>query len=183
MYGLRRPAAARSGTAVRSCSSSPSRYDQGGYGQPYGGPQAPASGGFGGMMGGGGGGGSFLGTAAATAAGMVGGSLLLNSFRGMMGGNRQAFGETANVVDRSPWSDQSNSSLARDAGVNDIGSREISRHRIAPRNRLRIARTTTRVPGCSIRRRTTTTRSDMDMDSDDLAAAIATRSETERGTG
>jgi uncharacterized protein len=39
-----------------------------------------------------------------------------------MGGNRQAFGETANVVDRSPWSDQSNSSLARDAGVNDIGS-------------------------------------------------------------
>jgi hypothetical protein len=98
-------------------------YDQGGYGQPpYGGPQAPMGGGMmgGGMMGGGGG--SFLGTAAATAAGMVGGSLLLNSFRGMMGGNRQAFGETANVVDRSPWSDQSNSSLARDAGVNDIGS-------------------------------------------------------------
>jgi len=101
---------------------SPGRYDQGGYGQPYGGPQAPVGGGFGGMMGGGGGGGSFLGTAAATAAGMVGGSLLLNSFRGMMGGNRQAFGETANVVNRSPWSDQSNSSLARDAGVNDIGS-------------------------------------------------------------
>ena len=75
----------------------------------------------GGMMGGSGGG-SFLGTAAAAAAGAVGGSLLLNSFRGMMGGNRQAFGETANVVDRSPWSDQSNSSLARDAGVNDIGS-------------------------------------------------------------
>src|SRR5580698_7888430 len=47
--------------------------DQGGYGQPYGGPQAPMGGG---MMGGGGGG-SFLGTAAATAAGMVGGSLLL----------------------------------------------------------------------------------------------------------
>jgi uncharacterized protein len=107
---------------------SPGRYDQGGYGQPYGGPQAPMGGGMmgggpmgGGMMGGSGGG-SFLGTAAATAAGMVGGSLLLNSFRGMMGGNRQAFGETANVVDRSPWSDQSKSSLARDAGVNDIGS-------------------------------------------------------------
>jgi hypothetical protein len=101
------------------------QHDQGGYGQPYGGPQAPTGGGMmgGGMFGGGGaGGGSFLGTAAATAAGMVGGSLLLNSFRGMMGGNRQAFGETANVVDRSPWSDQSNSSLARDAGVNDIGS-------------------------------------------------------------
>jgi hypothetical protein len=106
-------------------------YGQAGYGQPYGGPQAP-----GGMMGGGGmmgsgpmgggmmggGGGSFLGTAAATAAGMVGGSLLLNSFRGMMGGNRQAFGDAAATGDRSPWSDQSNSSLARDAGINNIGN-------------------------------------------------------------
>jgi uncharacterized protein len=103
------------------------QHDQGGYGQPNGGPQAPMGGGMmsGGPMGGGmmgGGGGSFLGTAAATAAGMVGGSLLLNSFRGMMGGgNRQAFGDTAVTGDRSPWSDQSHSSLARDAGVNDIG--------------------------------------------------------------
>jgi uncharacterized protein len=95
-------------------------YDQGGYGQPYGGPQAPMGGTFGGMMGGGGG--SFLGTAAATAAGMVGGSLLLNSFRGMMGGNRQAFGDAAATGDRSPWSDQSRSNLARDAGINNIGN-------------------------------------------------------------
>jgi len=105
---------------------SPGRYDQTPYGQqPYGAPQGqmggPMGGAFGGAMGGGG---SFLGTAAATAAGMVGGSLLLNSFRGLMGGNRQAFGDTAGV--RSPWSDQSNSSLARDAGVNDLGSRDLA---------------------------------------------------------
>jgi hypothetical protein len=34
-------------------------------------------------------GGSFLGTAAATAAGVVGGALLMNSFRGMFGGHNQ----------------------------------------------------------------------------------------------
>jgi hypothetical protein len=85
------------------------------YGQPYGGPQPPF----------GGGGSSFLGTAAATAAGMVGGSLLLNSFRSMMGGgNRQAFGDSTGVgaASQTPWSDASNSDLARDAGINDIGS-------------------------------------------------------------
>jgi hypothetical protein len=105
-------------------------YDQSGYGQPYGGPQAPMGGGMmgGGMLGGGmgsGGGGSFLGTAAAAAAGVVGGSLLLNSIRSMMGGNHHGFGDT-NAVDRvtssSPWTDESNSNLARDAGINDIGS-------------------------------------------------------------
>jgi uncharacterized protein len=110
------------------------RYDQGSYGQgsygqgsygqqPYGAPQGPMGGAFGG------GGGSFLGTAAATAAGMVGGSLLLNSFRGMMGGNRQAFGDTAATSDRSPWSAQSRSDLARDAGVNDIGSKDRAQDR------------------------------------------------------
>ena len=103
-------------------------YEQGSFGQqPYGAAQGqmggPMGGAFGGAMGGGGG--SFLGTAAATAAGMVGGSLLLNSFRGMMGGSRQAFGDTA-VTGRSPWSDQSRSDLARDAGVNDIGSKDLA---------------------------------------------------------
>ena len=99
----------------------------GGYGQPYGGPQAPGGGMMGGgMMGAGSGGSSFLGTAAAAAAGMVGGSLLLNSIRGMMGGGHQAFGDTAASGNRSPWSDQSNSSLARDAGVNDIGSKNLA---------------------------------------------------------
>ena len=93
-------------------------YQQGGYDQGYGQPQPR-----GGMFGGGGG--SFLGTAAATAAGMVGGSLLLNSFRGMMGGgSHQAFGDTAGTerASQSPWGgDQSGGSLARDAGINDIG--------------------------------------------------------------
>jgi len=98
-------------------------YGQGqGYGQPYGASYgAPPFGG---------GGGSFLGTAAAAAAGMVGGSLLMNGIRNMMGGPRYGFGDPTTVVEvdrssadrSSPWSDQSGSSLARDAGVNDIGS-------------------------------------------------------------
>src|SRR5471030_1648176 len=74
--------------------------------------------------------GSFLGTAAEAAAGMVGGSLLLGSIRSMMGGNRHGFGDAAAMGDkggsqsesRGPWTDQSGSNLARDAGINDIGS-------------------------------------------------------------
>jgi uncharacterized protein len=96
------------------------QYGQPAYGQPYGGPQQqpPAFGG---------GGGSFLGTAAAAAAGVVGGSLLAGSIRSMMGGgNHQSFGDTAGhsggIEDRRPWSDQSGGSLAREAGINDIGS-------------------------------------------------------------
>jgi hypothetical protein len=87
-------------------------FGQGGFGQPYGAPPF------------GGGGGSFLGTAAATAAGFVGGSLLLNSIRSMMGGHsHQAFGDTSviNQGGSSPLRDESNSQLARDAGVDDIG--------------------------------------------------------------
>src|SRR5579859_3951202 len=73
------------------------RYDQGPYGQGQGygqggyGPAGYGQGGFGSAFGGGG---SFLGTAAAAAAGMVGGSLLLNGIRSMMGGPHQAFGDT-----------------------------------------------------------------------------------------
>jgi hypothetical protein len=104
----------------------PGQYNQAPYGQPpgqpYGGPQAP--------MGGapmGGGGGSFLGTAAAAAAGTIGGSLLLGSIRSMMGGgHQQGFGDSAGLGGGSggqkPLGDQSSSDLARDAGVNDIGS-------------------------------------------------------------
>lgn len=94
-------------------------YGQPAYGQPYGGaPQQQSV--FGG-------GGSFLGTAAAAAAGVVGGSLLASSIRSMMGGgNHQAFGDTSGhsggIEDRRPWGDQSGGSLARDAGINDIGS-------------------------------------------------------------
>jgi uncharacterized protein len=111
---------------------SPGRYDQGGYGQQPGYGQQGYGQGYGAPQGGGlfgGSGGSFLGTAAASAAGVVGGSLLLNSFRGMMGGmggNRSAFGDTTTIIeDRSPWGgDQSRSDLARDAGVNDVGSKQ-----------------------------------------------------------
>jgi uncharacterized protein len=95
-------------------------YGQPAYGQPHGAPQPPF---------GGGGGGSFLGTAAAAAAGVVGGSLLLGSIRSMMGGgHQQAFGDTSgyrgSVEDRRPAGD---SDLARDAGINDIGSSGNSR--------------------------------------------------------
>ncbi|GLR86937.1 DUF2076 domain-containing protein [Bradyrhizobium iriomotense] len=100
-----------------------------GYGQPAYGQQ-----GYGAPPPLGGGGGSFLGTAAAAAAGVVGGSMLLSGIRNMMGGgmggSHQAFGDTTIIEERggggsgSPWgdSDQSGGSLARDAGVNDIGS-------------------------------------------------------------
>ena len=101
---------------VMQQAQSPGQYSQAPYGQPYGAPQAPM----------GGGGGSFLGTAAAAAAGMVGGSLLLGSIRSMMGGSHQGFGDAAGIGDRAasqtPWSDQSGSDLARDAGIKDIGS-------------------------------------------------------------
>jgi hypothetical protein len=101
---------------VMQQAQSPGQYSQAPYGQPYGAPQAPM----------GGGGGSFLGTAAAAAAGMVGGSLLLGSIRSMMGGSHQGFGDAAGLGDhaarQTPASDQSGSDLARDAGVNDIGS-------------------------------------------------------------
>ncbi len=100
---------------VMQQSQGPGPYNQPPYGQPYGAPQAPM-----------GGGGSFLGTAAAAAAGVVGGSLLLGSIRSMMGGSHQGFGDSAGlgggVEDRRPWSDQSGGDLARDAGINDIGS-------------------------------------------------------------
>ncbi|HEX7791155.1 MAG TPA: DUF2076 domain-containing protein, partial [Afipia sp.] len=81
----------------------------------------------GGLFGGGnaGGGGSFLGTAAATAAGVIGGSMLMNSIRGMMGGGnqQQSLGNTAESGgSKMPWDNsQSSGNLARDAGANDVG--------------------------------------------------------------
>jgi hypothetical protein len=104
---------------VMQQAQSPGQYNQAPYGQPYGAPQAPM-----------GGGGSFLGTAAAAAAGMVGGSLLLGSIRSMMGGNHHGFGDAgamggqnaSQTASQTPWTDQTGSNLARDAGINDIGS-------------------------------------------------------------
>jgi len=74
-------------------------------------------------------GGSFLGTAAAGAVGAIGGALLLDSFRGMLGGGggeakAQAFGQDAGGGERSPWGGGDNNSsgdMARDAGLGDIG--------------------------------------------------------------
>jgi uncharacterized protein len=111
-----------SGQALQQAQPPGPGYAQPGYGgQPqYGQPQAGQP--YGTPFGGGGS--SFLGTAAATAAGVVGGGLLMNSIRGMMGGgNHQAFADAGSLGETNrPWGDQSGSDLARDAGVNDIGS-------------------------------------------------------------
>jgi hypothetical protein len=78
-------------------------------------PQAPGSSG-----------GSFLGTAAATAAGVVGGALLMNSFRGMFGNNpaHAAYNPEAGGGGeaRTPWGgDQAGGDLSRQAGLDDVG--------------------------------------------------------------
>jgi hypothetical protein len=76
--------------------------------------------------------GGFLGTAAATAAGMIGGGLLLDGIRGMLGGGAHrgpfagAFDNIAASGSRSPWSGAQaggaqESDLARQAGIDDIG--------------------------------------------------------------
>jgi hypothetical protein len=70
-------------------------------------------------------GGSFLGTAAATAAGVIGGSLLMNSMRGMMGGHSAGAFDQASAGtghSGSPWgSSAEGGELSRQAGVDDIG--------------------------------------------------------------
>jgi hypothetical protein len=71
------------------------------------------------------GGGSFLGTAAAAAAGVIGGSLLLDSIRSMMGhrtGAQAAFDPASGAGAPSPWDGGSASGdLSRQAGLDDIG--------------------------------------------------------------
>jgi hypothetical protein len=74
-------------------------------------------------------GGSFLGTAAAAAAGVIGGSLLLNSFRSMLGtsvGNQHSLGSFADTNRNSPWGGDTSTNtgtgdLARSVGIDDIG--------------------------------------------------------------
>jgi hypothetical protein len=68
---------------------------------------------------------SFLGNAAAAAAGMIGGSLLMNGMRGMMGGGH---GHNAAALDPSsgsgaaPWGGSAaGGELSRQAGLDDIG--------------------------------------------------------------
>jgi hypothetical protein len=93
---------------------------QGGYGQPQPGyaeppPQQQSAGG------------SFLGTAAATAAGAIGGAMLMNSMRGLFGGQGQGQGKGHSAFDQggqggAPWGGSgSGGDLARQAGVDDIG--------------------------------------------------------------
>ena len=110
------------------------RYDQqsgygqpqgGGYGQPYGGPQTPGSG----MMGGGSGGGSFLGTAAAAARRRrrrIASAQQHPRDDGRQPSGLRRFLAANRATGSSPWTDNSNSSLARDAGVNDIGSKNLA---------------------------------------------------------
>jgi hypothetical protein len=71
-------------------------------------------------------GGSFLGTAAAAATGMIGGSLLLDGIRSMMGHGHGAFGMTdpafgASHDPGSPWDSGTGGDLGRQAGMDDIG--------------------------------------------------------------
>ena len=102
-------------------------------------PPPPPGYGYGGGPGGpppvGTGGSSFLGTAAATAAGVIGGAMLMNGIRSMFGnsygGGSAAFNPGQSLG--SPWSgggagSAANSDLARQAGIDDIGtSRSASR--------------------------------------------------------
>jgi hypothetical protein len=72
------------------------------------------------------GGSSFLGTAASTAAGVIGGALLLDGIRSMMGHGGGGFGMAdpafgASHDHGSPWDSSTGGDLSRQAGVNDIG--------------------------------------------------------------
>ncbi|MBO0751982.1 MAG: DUF2076 domain-containing protein [Bradyrhizobiaceae bacterium] len=96
-------------------------YPQGGYPPP---PPPPAYQPMGAPMGGGG---SFLGTAAATVAGVVGGAMLLNGIRSMMG--HETFPHAydpagAATPGASSWDGGGDHGhLGQDAGLSDIGGR------------------------------------------------------------
>lgn len=103
----------------------PSQYpgQQGGpyQGQPMGGPGYPPQGQPEPSRGG-----SFLGTAAAAAAGAIGGALLMNSMRGMTGGDRsgQALADSGHGGGGGglPWGRSGGGDeLSRQAGLDDIG--------------------------------------------------------------
>ncbi len=103
-------------------SSRPSVWGQGGAGAAPQQPQGYAQPGYGQPQPGFGGGGSFLGTAAASAAGVIGGALLMNSFRGMFGGGHQGQAFGGDMDRGTPWGPSaSGSDLAREAGIDDVG--------------------------------------------------------------
>jgi len=95
-----------------------------GYGQAQG--QGPGYGSYGPGPSPVGSGSSFLGTAAASAAGVIGGAMLLNGIRGMFGhshGGASAY--DPGPSSGAPWGgggSASNSELARQAGIDDIGT-------------------------------------------------------------
>jgi uncharacterized protein len=102
----------------------PQGYPQGGYPPPPPPPPGYQPAGYPPMGAPPSGGGSFLGTAAATVAGVVGGAMLLNGIRSMMGGH-----ETSGHAGPDPSGgaghgasprDSGGGSLADDAGLNDI---------------------------------------------------------------
>ena len=65
--------------------------------------------------------GGFLGTAASAAAGVIGGALLMDGIRSMMGGHG-AQSASHDIGNRNGlWGDQSTDSLSREAGAGDIG--------------------------------------------------------------
>jgi hypothetical protein len=70
-------------------------------------------------------GGSFLGTAAAAAAGVIGGALLLDGIRSMMGyqsgAAHAALDPTAGAAGSSPWGSGAGGELSREAGLDDVG--------------------------------------------------------------
>jgi uncharacterized protein len=130
VWGSRPDASPPPGQSSGQPWGSPQGYPQGGYPQQPGYPPAgyppgaaPAGGGH-----------SFLGTAAATVAGVVGGAMLLNGIRSMMGGSE---GFSPGHHDPSggqshgggsPWDsgsghggDQGSGNLSQDAGLGDIG--------------------------------------------------------------
>jgi hypothetical protein len=98
-----------------------------GYGSYGGGPEYAPGPQYG--AGPGSGGGSFLGTAAASAAGVIGGAMLLNSIKSMFGpshGSASASAFNPGSSAGSPWGgggagSASNSELAREAGIDNIG--------------------------------------------------------------
>jgi len=107
-----------SGPSAGQSQGNPQGYPQGGYQQGGSAVGAPV----------GGGGSSFLGTAAATVAGVVGGAMLLNGIRSMMGGHQSFAGDYDHAGGlshgSSPWDssgDRGSGNLARDAGLGDIG--------------------------------------------------------------
>jgi len=68
-----------------------------------------------------GGRGGFLGTAAAAAAGMIGGGMLLDGIRGMLGGGHAKAG-ALDEGSRTPWGgSERGGELSREAGLDDMG--------------------------------------------------------------